>query len=58
MAVHGQVDDYTGLPYDPPTFDGLWIRPNGDMSIVDTMNNWDDAAAAVSVEVWRHKRAT
>lgn len=46
VAVHGLVDDYTGLPYDPPTFDGLWIRPNGDMS----MNNWDDAAAAALCE--------
>ena len=43
VAKQGQ-DHVTGVPFEPPVFDGLWKKDNGDQR----MDNWDDAAAEVN----------
>jgi hypothetical protein len=45
VAAHGQVDPVTGVPFDPPVFDGLWKEQDG---YSYARENWDDAAAEVN----------
>ena len=50
MAAHGQVDPVTGVPFDPPVFDGLWKEQDGYGYGYHSYarENWDDAAAEVN----------